>query len=126
MEATDAEVAKRELFLAKLQKIASQLGANYDKHDLSDALHRRSVYIGYLTELAFDADKWYYAKAAELSDVEKGFPEWKFKVAIENSLEGRISRFRKQIFESLRLQTEAITTELIERQSDRKHASGQG
>ena len=126
MEVTEEEVAKRVLFLGKLQKIASQLGAKYDKNNLGEALHMRSVYIGYLTELAFDADKWYYEKAAELSDAEQGLSEWKFKVKIENSLEGRICRFRKQIFESLRLQTEAITTQLIERQSDRKHASGQG
>lgn len=117
-------VEKQQLFLDRLEKIASRLKAEY-KDDIPGALHIRSVYMGWLSEMAFDAEKWYYDKAAELLDVEQGLPEWKFKVKIEQTPEGRIARFRKQIFESLRLQSEAITTELIERQSDRKHAGGQ-
>jgi hypothetical protein len=121
----DAEklAAKQLLFLEELTKLSKQLAREYGEN-LTDALHERSVMMGRLCYAGLEADQWFYDQAAELL-TEKGLPEWRFKILIEQTIAGRIARFRKQIQESLRIQSESITSELIEHQSDRKHSAGQ-
>lgn len=93
-----------------------------DKSNLSERLDILNSYLGRLTTLSAIIDDIYYKKWAELLDENQKTAEWKMRIKIENMIEGRLYRLKKQLIETIMYQCKNLTSLLIEVQSNRKHS----
>lgn len=105
--------------------MATSLTIGYSAANALQILRIRSSNMGRLCFLGEKIDRWYNNKAAEITAANAQIPEWKFKIEIGKTIEGRLNALRRRLSDTIELQCENLKIELIEMQSDRKHSKDQ-
>ena len=122
MKLTSSEM---ENTLKELGSMATSLTIGYSSANALQVLRIRSSNMGRLCFLGEKIDRWYGNRAAEITEKNPNIPEWKFKIEIGKTIEGRLSALRRRLSDTIELQCENLKIELIEMQSDRKHSKEQ-
>ncbi len=121
----ESTITEMENVLKEMSGMATSLTIGYSAANALQILRIRSSNMGRLCFLGEKIDRWYNNKAAEITAANAQIPEWKFKIEIGKTIEGRLNALRRRLSDTIELQCENLKIELIEMQSDRKHSKDQ-
>lgn len=120
-----------EKYIKELSDIADKLEKDYIDYQL--ALHMRSTYLARISNLETEIDRWYYNKAADITNAadakaqkpSERMVRWKLEVLMQSELEGRLYALKERVKKTIERQCEFIQSEMIGKHVDRKYSQHQ-